>query len=115
MADEGSIIVGGLGLASRMCGPETHFLSAYPETRPSLTLVEERVAEGVPGIRGPAAPLPWGGLEGRCSPAPGCGTLSLFPSSGSSEESQGQRDVLNLRNNVARVEVKADTHSSLGR
>lgn len=63
MAGEGSIIVGGLGLASRMCGPETRFLSAYPETRPSLTLVEERVAEGVPGIRGPAAPLPWGGLE----------------------------------------------------
>lgn len=62
MADEGSIIVGGPGLASGMCGRETRFLSTYPETRLSLTLVEERVAEGVPGIRGPAAPVPWGGL-----------------------------------------------------
>lgn len=115
MADEDSIIVDGLGLASGMCGRETRFLSTYPEMRPSLTLVEGRVAKGVPGIRGPAAPLPWGGLECHCSPAPGCDTLSLFPSSGSSEESQGQRDVLNLINNFACVEAKADTHSSLGR
>lgn len=45
VADEDSIIVGGLVPASGMCARETRFLSTCPETRPSLTLLEERVAE----------------------------------------------------------------------